>query len=152
MQDKFRESSRATIVRIERCLPQLSSRPSAPSIHKFRTQSRRVETILREIPNDAPRYQQKLLKQLSKLRKKTGRVRDLDVQVTMLRNLKVPEAAKIKSRLIRQLLDERTEREREVRQLLDKKTVRDLRKRLKRLKAELQLEPSTDLLSTAKQI
>jgi CHAD domain-containing protein len=121
-------------------------------IHKFRTQSRRVETILREISKDGPRYQQKLSKQLCKLRKKTGRVRDLDVQVTMLRNLKIPQAAKSKSRLIRDLLDERLQREKQVSQSLDKKTVRDLRKRLKRLKTDLQLSPGIDLLSTAKRI
>jgi len=151
MQVDHHERIFLTIGKVSRFLGKLSSQPSAENIHKFRTHSRRVETVLQELVQDAPRNQKKLLKQLVRLRKKAGKLRDLDVQIAALRNLKVPQAAGSKAQLIRLLAEERAEREEQISHLFDKETVRDLRKRLKRAAAELQIPPSTDLLHLATQ-
>ena len=81
----------------------------------------------------------KLLKLLARLRKKAGRVRDLDVQSAALRSLKIPEQPVRKARLMRTLAEERSQREKRLTKSLDKKTVAEVRKRLKRAAASLEI-------------
>src|SRR5262249_55281694 len=85
------------------------------------------------------RSHRKLLKLLAKLRRKAGRVRDLDVQIAALRNLKIPEAASQKRQLQRILTEERTRQEKKLACVFDKECLRDLRKRLKRAAADLKV-------------
>src|SRR6202050_5067689 len=101
--------SRFVFRKLGRQLTKLAAKPAPESVHKFRTSSRRVEALLDEL-DAADRNSTKLLKLLARLRKKAGRVRDLDVQIGSLRNLKVPEGATHKAQLIRTLTEERLRR------------------------------------------
>jgi len=83
------------------------------------------------------RNQRKLLKQLARLRRRAGRVRDLDVQIAALRSLKMSEEPGRKTQLLRNLLEIRSQREKKLVDALDTDTVRDLRKRLKRAAANV---------------
>src|SRR6185503_1049423 len=71
----FEKQSRLVFQRMARQVGKLLKSASADNVHKFRTHSRRVEALVSEL---APQNgnQKKLLKLLSKLRKKAGRVRD----------------------------------------------------------------------------
>ena len=97
------------------------------------------------------RNDKKLLKLLSRLRKKAGRVRDLDVQTMALRSLKLPQEAVRKSQLLRTLAEERGKREKKLGKALDKKTVAEVRKRLKRTANNLEIRKNVDPLSLARQ-
>jgi len=73
----------------------------------------------------------KLLRLLRRLRRKAGRVRDLDVQMASLRGLKIARQGAQKAQLIRALGSDRGKREKKLVGSLDKNAVRELRKRLK---------------------
>ncbi len=72
-------------------LVKLSSKPRAENVHRFRTGTRRLQILLGELSPKIDRNQKKLLKLLGRIRKRAGKVRDLDVQLAALRSLKVPQ-------------------------------------------------------------
>ncbi len=71
--------------KLERDVLKLVSSPEAKSVHSFRTTTRRVETLLEELIPERDRNQKKLLKALGRIRKRAGKIRDLDVQLAALR-------------------------------------------------------------------
>ncbi|MBV9480775.1 MAG: CHAD domain-containing protein [Acidobacteria bacterium] len=118
--------------RLERQLNKLSSKPQPKNIHQFRTAARRVETVLGELHSLSDRRQRKLLKLVTKLRRRAGKVRDLDVETAALRSLRVSEQPGRKTQILETMLAMRAKHERRLLDLLDKETVRELRHRLKR--------------------
>src|SRR5579859_6561412 len=82
------KQSRLVFQRMDRQIGKLIKSASTDNVHKFRTHSRRVEALVSELAPENGN-QKKLLKRLSKLRKKAGKVRDLDVQIAFLKELKV---------------------------------------------------------------
>ena len=124
---------------------------SPENVHKFRTSSRRVEVLVSDLAERHSGNDKKLLKLLARLRKKAGRVRDLDVQSAALRSLKIPEQPVRKARLMRTLAEERSQREKRLTKSLDKKTVAEVRKRLKRAAASLEIPKNADPVTVARQ-
>jgi CHAD domain-containing protein len=143
------ERSRQTLRRLNRQLEKLARKATAENVHGFRTSSRRVEAILEEL-GDSSRNQKKLLKLLSRLRKRAGQVRDLDAQIMALRSLKIPQEPVRRSQLIRQLIEERARREKKLTGAFDSKTVAEVRKRLKRSSSKLEHSAKTDILASAR--
>jgi len=139
--------SQQTFQRLDRELAKLAKKPAPEHVHKFRTNSRRVEALLSEVTSQCNRNDEKLLKLLSRLRKKAGRVRDLDVQIAALRALKFPEANGHKAQLMDALIDERTKHEKKLANAFDAATVCEIRKRLKRAAHHLDVPARTDLLA-----
>jgi CHAD domain-containing protein len=129
-------TSRSVFQNFRRDLEKLASHPAPQRVHKFRTRGRRVEAQVLELIEPG-RNHKKLLKLLARLRRKAGKVRDLDVQIASLRNLKIPEAASQKRQLLRTLMDERIEQEKKLAVTFSKSCLRELRKRLKRAVADL---------------
>ena len=125
--------------RITRHAVRLSKSSETSDVHRFRTNARRVETLIDELCPQT-RNQEKLLKLLSKLRKKAGRLRDLDVQIAFLRNLKIPDRQNHRAQLLEWLGSEQARRSRKLPKNFDQGTVRELRKRLRRARAEMSLE------------
>jgi CHAD domain-containing protein len=154
MSVKSVNESRLIFQRLSRQLTKLKTKPGGQSVHKFRTYGRRAEAILDELPTRPKDKDKKLLKLLADLRHKAGRVRDLDVQIALLRNLKIPEAAKQKAQLLGALMEERGLREKKVAEAFNKEAVRQLRKRLKRAASQISisdghpLEAATGLLAS----
>jgi CHAD domain-containing protein len=138
-----------TIEKLQRQLTKLTRKPAPESVHKFRTYGRRVEAILDELAPKPDRNNKKLLRLLSRLRKKAGRVRDLDVEINSLRNLKVPEYHGHKAQLMRTLAEERGQREKKLAKAFDKKSVQELRRRLKRAATDINIPESLELLALA---
>jgi CHAD domain-containing protein len=139
--------SRLTFQRLGRELTKLAKNPAPESVHKFRTNSRRVEALLSEVAPKLNRSDKKLLKQLSWLRKKAGRVRDLDVEITSLRSLKIPEGNGHKSQFLEALVRERTKREEKLVRAFDRETAGEVRKRLKRAAGEIDIPKRTEPLT-----
>lgn len=135
---------RLSFQRLNRELGKLAKTPAPDRVHKFRTNSRRVEAVLSEIAPQLHKNDEKLLRLLSRLRKKAGRVRDLDVQIAALRDLKFPQANGHKSQLLDALVDERSKRERKLIKAFDHDTISQIRKRLKRSGRDLNIPANTD--------
>jgi len=143
------EKSRLAFQTLHRQLSKLRTKTAPKSVHKFRTYSRRVETLVGELAREQSRNDKKLLKVLARLRKKAGRVRDLDVQIASLRSLKISQEPRRKSQLLRHLSEDRAKREKKLATNFDKQTVRELRKRLKRAASQLEIPQGTEPLSVA---
>ena len=145
------EHTRPIFRKLDRQLSKLASKPSTDNVHKFRTSSRRVEVLVTDLADKRTRNDKKLLKLLGRLRKKAGRLRDLDVEVTALRSLKIPQEPARKSQLMRTLAEERGKREKKLIKALDKKAIAETRKRLKRTASSLVIAKNTDPLAVASQ-
>ncbi|HEX3353379.1 MAG TPA: CHAD domain-containing protein [Terriglobales bacterium] len=135
--------------KLSRQLSKMAKRPAADNVHKFRTSSRRVEVLVADLSQKRNRNDKKLLKLLGRLRKKAGKLRDLDVQTAALRSLKIPQEPGRKSQLLRMLAEERGKREKKLAKALDNKTVAEVRKRLKRSASSLDIAKTTDPISIA---
>jgi CHAD domain-containing protein len=136
--------------KMERALLKLSSGQQPEGVHSFRTTSRRLQTLLEEVIPDHKRNEAKLLKMLDRIRKRAGKVRDLDVQLAALRSLKVPQEPRRKTQLMHGLIELRVKHEKKLRKLLDGHTIQEIRKRLKRASRELKPETSRDALTVAR--
>ena len=108
------EHTRATFRKLARQMSKLADKPAPENVHKFRTSSRRVEVLVSDLAESRSGNDKKLLKLLGRLRKKAGRVRDLDVQSAALRSLKIPQEPGRKSQLMRTLAEERDQREKKL--------------------------------------
>ena len=84
--------------------------------------------------------QRKLLKLLSKLRKKAGKVRDLDVQIAFLKELGFRTGTTIARNCWNGWRPSRRGARRNLAKSLDTATVQELRKRLRRVHSETQLD------------
>jgi CHAD domain-containing protein len=138
--------SRLTFQKLDRELPKLVRKPVPSRVHKFRTNSRRVEALLSEVAAELHGNDEKLLKLLARLRKKAGRLRDLDVQIAALRALKFPQANGHKSQLMEALVNERAIRERKLAKAFDRETALEIRERLKRARRGLAIPENVDPL------
>jgi CHAD domain-containing protein len=126
--------------RIARHASRLSKASPAPTdVYRFRTNSRRVEALMGDLAPES-RNKKKLLKLLARLRKKAGKLRDLDVEISFLQNLRIPDRQNHRAQLMEWLKSEQARRARKLPASFDSDTVRELRKRLRRSIAEIRLE------------
>ncbi|HLW89073.1 MAG TPA: CHAD domain-containing protein [Terriglobales bacterium] len=139
--------SRLTFQKLSRELTRLVKKPLPESVHKFRTNSRRVEALLSEVVVESRRNDEKLLRLLARLRKKAGRVRDLDVQIASLRSLKIPGGNGHKAQFSNALVEERTQREKKLARAFDRETAAEIRRRLKRAASRMAIPADTEPLT-----
>lgn len=142
--------SRAVFQKLDQDLVKLSSKPRADNVHGFRTGTRRLQILLGELSTKLDRSQKKLLKQLGRIRKRAGKVRDLDVQLAALRSLKIPREPRRKTQLMNHLIEVRGRQEKKLRKEAGKDEVRDLRKRLKRAEKDFKPGAGRDPLAVAR--
>jgi CHAD domain-containing protein len=142
--------SRVVFQKLEQDLIKLSSKPRAENVHRFRTGTRRLQILLGELSPKLDRSQKKLLKLVGRIRKRAGKVRDLDVQLAALRSLKVPREPRRKTQLVNHLIELRGRQEKKLRKAVDEDTVREIRKRLKRASKDFSPEASRDPLAVGK--
>ena len=138
--------------KMDRELRRLSSEQQPEAVHDFRTTSRRLEILLKQLSGNQDRNQKKLLKILSRIRKRAGHIRDLDVQLAALRSLKVAQEPRRKTQLVHRLIKLRLEHERKLRKLLKKADIREVRRRLKRATQRLQFDAKREPLVVARNI
>ena len=142
--------SRIVFQKLEQDLVKLSSKPQAENVHRFRTGTRRLQILLGELSPKLERSQKKLLKMLGKIRKRAGRVRDLDVQLAALRALKLPREPRRKTHLVNLLIELRERQERKLRKAVAEDVVKEIRKRLKRASKNFNPGTSLDPLAVAR--
>src|SRR5258708_20170236 len=146
------ERSRLVFQKLERDLLKVSSKLKPEGRHGFRTGPRRVQTLLEELAPDRPGNDKKLLNLLKRIGKRDGKVRDLDVQLSALRNLKIPQEPRRKTLLLKNLIELRAEHEKKLRKALTKETTREVRKRLRRAAKELSSDTLRDPLVVAQKM
>jgi CHAD domain-containing protein len=144
------ERSQLVFRKTERSLLKLSEAQNVESVHGFRTTSRRLQTLLEHLLPKRDQNQKKLLKMLDRIRRRAGKVRDLDVQMAALRSLKVPQEPRRKTQLMQGLIELRAKHEKKLRKMLTKETIREIRKRLRRGAKVLQTENTRDALKVAR--
>lgn len=142
--------SRVVFQKLEQDLIKLSSKPPAENVHRFRTGTRRLQILLGELSPRLDRNQKKLLKLLGRIRKRAGKVRDLDVQLAALRSLKIPEEPRRKTQLVNHLIELRGGQEKKLRKAVDEDTIRDIRRRLKHANRNFDPEAIQDPLAVAR--
>jgi CHAD domain-containing protein len=144
------KGSRVVFEKLEQNLVKLSSKPRAENVHRFRTGTRRLQILLGELSPRLDRSQKKLLKLLGRIRKRAGKVRDLDVQLAALRSLKMPREPRRKTQLVNHLIELRSRQEKKLRKAVEEDAVREIRKRLKRASKNFSPEASRDPLAVAR--
>ncbi len=142
--------SRAVFQKLEEDLVKLSSKPPAFNVHRFRTGTRRLQILLCELSPNLDRNQRKLLKLLGRVRRRAGKLRDLDVQLGALRSLKVAREPRRKTQLVNHLIELRARQEKKLSRAVDQKTVSEIRKRLERARKDFKPAASRDPLTVAK--
>jgi CHAD domain-containing protein len=130
--------SRLVFNRISRHIGKLRKEAKSGDVHRFRTNSRRVEALVTEFAPESGN-KEKLLKLLSRLRKKAGKLRDLDVQIKFLEGLKIPDRQNHRAALLDSLNSEQARRTRKLPKSFDAETARKLRKRLLRASSTIEL-------------
>ncbi len=146
------DRGRFVFEKLERDLRKLATAQQAQSVHNFRTTTRRLQTLLLELLPERDRNQKKLLRQLDEIRKRAGKVRDLDVQLAALRSLKIPQEPRRKTQLTQRLIELRAKHEKKLRKLLTQEMMREIRRRLKRAGDEVEFKRSRDPLVVARQL
>jgi len=125
--------------RMARSTARLSKSPAPENVHRFRTNSRRVEALVSELAPET-RNKRKLLKLLSKLRKRAGKLRDLDVETAFLKELKIPDRQNHRAQMLELLAEEHARRSRKLSKAADPASLQELRKRLRREQDEIKLD------------
>src|SRR5438309_4738091 len=74
-------------IKIVRICNKLADDPSADRVHQFRTTMRRIESLLNASEFRLTAKDRKVLAQLEEIRKRAGKVRDIDVQLTALKSI-----------------------------------------------------------------
>jgi CHAD domain-containing protein len=124
--------------RLTRQITRVSKDAKPENVHRLRTNGRRVEVLVGNLsPQNA--NTRKLLKRLAKLRRKAGEIRDLDVQIAFLKELKIPDRQNHRSLLLDKLTAEQEKQSKKFARGLDAERMRKLRKRLRKAKAETSL-------------
>jgi CHAD domain-containing protein len=150
------ERVRAVFKKVERDLSNLASEQRPENVHSFRTSTRRLQTLLEELIAKRDRNQKKLLKLLDGIRRRSGRVRNVDVQLTALRSVKIAQEPRRKTQLTQALLELRAKHERKLRKILSKENMHEIEKRIRRaaddVKDKVKLEAGRDPLQIARTI
>jgi CHAD domain-containing protein len=118
--------------KLDRLTQQISSQAAPEAVHRFRTAVRRLESLIGAHAATEFRCIAKLAKQLTTLRRRAGKVRDLDVQLAALREVNLEAGRREKAVLTRHLTAVRGKRERKLRSRLQAEIDSGLRKRLRR--------------------
>src|SRR3954467_587268 len=116
--------------RVSKSLKAVAASTTPKNVHFFRTSCRRLEAVAELGKGDGARVLRKLSKRLDKPRRLAGRVRDLDVQLDMLRHLHFDGDHESRRRLRADLQDARARAARKLSKSLDAEAVASLRRRL----------------------
>src|SRR5262249_5046943 len=68
-----------TIPKLRKLLAKAPRRPAPEQVHDLRTRTRRFETTMEALALDSRSNERRALRDLARLRKRAGKVRDLDV-------------------------------------------------------------------------
>lgn len=139
--------------KLEKVTRQMSSRAAPEAVHQLRTTVRRIETLISTHSLTEHQSITKLAKQLATLRRRAGKVRDLDVQLTALRSIRLDGGGRDKTVLARHLTTVRSKREKKLLGTLQDEIDGGLRKRMQRgvklLEKQSEAAPQKDFTADA---
>ncbi|HZR27674.1 MAG TPA: CHAD domain-containing protein [Terriglobales bacterium] len=129
-----RPSSKPNYLRkLRRLLREVSEQPLPDRVHQLRTTIRRAETFLSSHELSAKRDVAKLLQQLAKLRRRAGRVRDIDVQTIALRSVQIGRQEEAKALLMAELEAQRSKQQKKLLAGIEDKFSPRLRERMQKV-------------------
>jgi CHAD domain-containing protein len=145
------DSQRGRLIfqKMERDLRRLASDLNPDSVHGFRTTTRRLQTLIEELMPERTRNQKKLLQMLNRIRKRAGKVRDIDAQLAALRSLKIAQEPRRKTQLTHSLLELRAKHEKRLSKLLKKQDIREIKTRLHKAARVIDLKSGRDPVTVA---
>jgi CHAD domain-containing protein len=120
--------------KLGRLLEEMPEGVTVERVHDLRTTVRRLET-LGSVLSPSGFQQSKPVKRLARLRRRAGKVRDLDVQMHLLSSLRIEAGVRDKARLLQSLEVMREKQAKRLLKLLRDFNVRSLQKSLRRLLA-----------------
>ena len=118
-------------------------------VHSLRTASRRFEAGMQALALDSNANERRLLRKLAKLRRRAGKVRDLDVLTRYVADLKVSAEEQCLVQLLEYLSAEHADRSRQLHSFA-RKHGEVLRRRLKRTAAHLKTSPENSTAAHTK--
>ncbi len=138
--------------KMERDIVRLRRSQEPDVVHNFRTTSRRLQVLLEDLNPSRGRKQKKLVKTLGRIRKRAGKIRDLDIQLAALRSLKMPLEPRRKTQLTHRLIELRHKHERRLEKLLTKRHVAQITKRIRQAAKAMDGAAINDPLKVSRQI
>lgn len=93
--------------KLRKLLKKMPKQPAPEQVHDLRTNTRRVEAILAAVSPESAQKEKPLLKELAAIRKKAGKVRDMDVLTDYAAGLKADGEDDCRTQLIEHLGAER---------------------------------------------
>ncbi len=128
----------ATLVGALEYLPrEVTANPKPGAVHRLRTTVRRLEALVSRSGKAQRRAERSLLKQLARIRRRAGKVRDLDIQIRTLASVKLESAAREKARVLRVFKKSHAKRRRQLVLALADETAAGLERRLQRMAGRL---------------
>jgi CHAD domain-containing protein len=125
-----RKPEESLLQRVEKSLAEVAREATPKNVHFFRTSCRRLKAYARLAEEGPARVLRKLSKKLDRPRQLAGRVRDLDVQLDLLRHLHVEAERGERRRLIADMEESRARAERKLAKELDEEAVASLSRRV----------------------
>jgi CHAD domain-containing protein len=101
------ERIQKSLRRVRKIAKKAPEDPSPAEVHKIRTSARKLESAFAAIRLDSGKNQKRLLKVVKKIRKRAGRVRDLDVLTGHLTELRLDGDKECQIKLLEHLGSER---------------------------------------------
>ena len=123
------------LTNLRRILRQVARDPKPKLVHQLRTTIRRTEALWQAHRLETSGKSRALARQFAKLRRRAGKVRDLDVQLQLLDSVNIGGRAGAKDRLEGALEDKRRSQEKKLLSELDGKGLKKLLKRMSSLHA-----------------
>ena len=127
-----RKTEESLLQRVEKSLAEVAREATPKNVHFFRTSCRRLKAYARLADDEPARVLRKLSKKLDRPRQLAGRVRDLDVQLDLLRHLHVEAERGERRRLIADMEESRARAERKLAKELDEEAVASLARRIEK--------------------
>jgi CHAD domain-containing protein len=121
--------------KLRRLLREVSTEPLPERVHQLRTTIRRAETFLSSQDLPEKHDVSKLVQQLAKLRRRAGRVRDIDVQVAALRTVNIGQQEDAKARVLDELEEQRSRKQKKLLAGIEDKFSPRMRQRLRKVES-----------------
>jgi CHAD domain-containing protein len=104
----LQEHSKSLSHGLSKSVSKVTENVSEKGVHRLRTTIRRVETLVNYAEPRLTKKQEKILEELRALRKRAGKVRDLDIQIGLLPSIGNRSASADKRALLESLKKKRT--------------------------------------------
>jgi CHAD domain-containing protein len=125
-----------SVRKLRKCTARLPKEPSPADIHKLRTTARKLEAMFTTLSLDSRKNESQLIKRVRKIRKRAGKVRDLDVLTGDLAAIRVDGETECQVRLLEHLGGERLQQAAKLRKLVSNNRA-ELKSRLRKASARL---------------